>query len=414
MADNVIVDNGGLTDIDVATDKVTYSGDADRNVQLLRQVHVAGSEGAKTVEAVTGTTGAAVPAAAVGIGGTDGTNLRLVKVDSGGELQVDVLSSALPSGAATLTEQQTQSGYLLNLQATVDVIGTAVPTSALYVAGTDGTNSRGLKTDASGELQVDVLTLPALAAGTANIGDVDVASIAAGTNYIGKVRITDGTNDLTVDTAHGDAESNTENHLDVAAKLMGFNGTDWDRLRSDTTNGLDVDVVRLPASTNTIEVVGDVAQDAAAAGNPVLVAASHETPADSAPANRVSADGDATRLSAVDGALFVIPSGPQQWKARLTGSMSDTTVKAAPGAGLSLYIQSIVYSIGAATASSILLEESTTTAVFGPHYLEAINGRGIAMQFNPPIKIAANTLLSATSTGATTNTLDVYGFTALG
>jgi hypothetical protein len=94
--------------------------------------------------------------------------------------------------------------------------------------------------------------------------------------------------------------------------------------------------------------------------------------------------------------------------------MTDTTVKSAPGAGLSLYITSIVYSIGAATASSILLEESTTTAKFGPHYLEAINGRGLAVTFAVPIKIAANTLLSATNTGSTTATLDVYGFTAPG
>lgn len=49
------------------------------------------------------------------------------------------------------------------------------------------------------------------------------ATLAAGTAYAGKVRLTDGTNDLAVDTAHGDGESATENHLDVAAKIMGLN-----------------------------------------------------------------------------------------------------------------------------------------------------------------------------------------------
>lgn len=48
-------------------------------------------------------TGAAVPADATFVGGTDGTNLRGLKTDANGELQVDVLSSALPSGAATET-----------------------------------------------------------------------------------------------------------------------------------------------------------------------------------------------------------------------------------------------------------------------------------------------------------------------
>lgn len=183
MADNATVDNGALADIECATDKVTYSGDADRDVQLQRPVHVAGSEGSKTVEAVTGTLGSALPAAGLVLGGSDGTNLR------------------------------------------------------------------ALKLDAAGEAQVDVLTLPALVAGTA---------------YVGKVRITDGTNDLTVDTAHGDAESTTENHLDVAAKIMGFNGTDWDRLRSDTTYGLAVaprsNVIRIsltPTISTGIYASGD-------------------------------------------------------------------------------------------------------------------------------------------------------------
>jgi hypothetical protein len=41
---------------------------------------------------------------------------------------------------------------------------------------------------ADGKLPVNVAALPALAAGTNNIGDVDVASIAAGTNTIGATR----------------------------------------------------------------------------------------------------------------------------------------------------------------------------------------------------------------------------------
>lgn len=76
----------------VATDKVTYSGDADQNVQLVRQAHVTGSEGSKTVQDVSQSTGSAVPSAVVFVGGTDGTNARALKTDSSGELQVDVLT----------------------------------------------------------------------------------------------------------------------------------------------------------------------------------------------------------------------------------------------------------------------------------------------------------------------------------
>jgi len=351
MPDNVTVDNGALTDIDVASDKVTYSGDADRDVQLIRSVHVTGAEGSKTVEAVTGTIGSATPTAAVVLGGHDGTNLQAIKVDTSGEAQVDVLTlPSIPAGTNNIGDVD-----IASIAAGDNNIGNVDVVTLPSIPA--GTNNIG---------DVDVLTLPSIPAGTNNIGDVDIASIAAGDNNIGNVDIVTMPN------------------------------------------------VTLAAGTNTNEVVGDVAHDAAAAGNPVLIGASHETAADSAPANRVSADGDATRLSAMDGALYVIPGGPQQWKARLTGTMSDTTVKAAPGAGLSLYIQTVVYSIGAATASSIMLEESTTTPVFGPHYLENVSGRGVAVTFNPPIKITANTLLSATNTGSTTATLDVYGFTALG
>lgn len=64
-----------------------------------------------------GATGAAVPTDAAFVGGTDGTLLRGIKTDTSGELQVDVLSSALPSGAATSAKQDTA-------QTTLDAIDT--------------------------------------------------------------------------------------------------------------------------------------------------------------------------------------------------------------------------------------------------------------------------------------------------
>lgn len=63
-------------------------------------VHIA-SGTVTTTNSANGNTGSAVPAQATQIGGTDGTNLRGIKTDANGELQVDVLSCALPTGAAT-------------------------------------------------------------------------------------------------------------------------------------------------------------------------------------------------------------------------------------------------------------------------------------------------------------------------
>jgi hypothetical protein len=51
VADNTETASG--TGVKVATDKVTYSGDADQNVQLVRFVGVTGAEGSKTVQDLT-------------------------------------------------------------------------------------------------------------------------------------------------------------------------------------------------------------------------------------------------------------------------------------------------------------------------------------------------------------------------
>lgn len=128
---------------------------------------------------------------------------------------VDIVSSALPTGASTLVEQQTQTTALQLIDDTVATDGAATPTKGILIAGQDGTNAQTIKTDTDGNLQVDVLTMPSttvtatdldirdlafatdkvdasgsvLGAGTNNIGDVDVASIAAGDNNIGNVDI---------------------------------------------------------------------------------------------------------------------------------------------------------------------------------------------------------------------------------
>ncbi len=51
MADNVAF-TASVATYGVATDKVTYSGDANQDVQLVRQVEVTGAEGAKTIGAL--------------------------------------------------------------------------------------------------------------------------------------------------------------------------------------------------------------------------------------------------------------------------------------------------------------------------------------------------------------------------
>ena len=112
-----------------------------------------------------------IPAGTNNIGDVDVLSLPSIPAGTNNIGDVDVLSlPAIPAGSNKI------GAVDLDSDATT---GAAVPAVAQFVAGTDGTNARALKTDTSGELQVDVLTLPAIPAGNNNIGDVDIASLPA-------------------------------------------------------------------------------------------------------------------------------------------------------------------------------------------------------------------------------------------
>lgn len=143
-----------------------------------------------------------------------------------------------------------------------------------------------------------------LAAGTAafgklsansgvDIGDVDVTSIVpgSGATNLGKAE----------DAAHATGDVGVmalSVRQNTAASTSGTDG-DYQPLITDTNGRLHV--ITGP-STGTIEVVGDVAQDAAVAGNPILNGARASTATPTA----MSADGDAVHLWATrNGALVV-------------------------------------------------------------------------------------------------------------
>ena len=144
------------------------------------------------------------------LGPVPGTGAVIQSIESGETITV--------TGVSTLAEQQTQTTHLSQIETAVEVLsasdgaqatslallddgvsttGSAVPAKGFQATGTDGTNARALKTDTSGELQIDVLSIAAgtnaigkLAANSGvDIGDVDVTSIAAGANLIGDVGV---------------------------------------------------------------------------------------------------------------------------------------------------------------------------------------------------------------------------------
>lgn len=108
------------------------------------------------------------------------------------------------NSTAALTALQIIDNMISGNEAQVDVITLpAIPA---------GTNNIG---------DVDVLTLPALPTGTNNIGDVDVLTIAAGETHVGKVSTPDDVIDVTftLDTsayADGDLLAETQSMTSVA------------------------------------------------------------------------------------------------------------------------------------------------------------------------------------------------------
>lgn len=126
-----------------AADEATYSGDT-AVIQLVKPVFVTGAEGSKTVAALEAGGGTEATALRVTLA-SDSTGVVSVD-DNGGSLTVDGTVAAtqsgtwnvtnvsgtvsLPTGAATLAEQQTQTTALQLIDDTVATLGTTTYTEA--------------------------------------------------------------------------------------------------------------------------------------------------------------------------------------------------------------------------------------------------------------------------------------------
>ncbi len=218
--------------------------------------------------------------------------------DNSGSITVD-------DGGSTLTVD----GTVAVTNAQLSVVGSGTEATAMRV--TIATDSTGVLSvddngstlsidDGGGVITVDgtvaatqsgtwnigsITTLPALVAGTANIGDVDIASIAAGDNNIGNVDVV-SLPALVAGTANiGDVDVLTLPSIPAGTNNIG--DVDILTIAAGDNNIGNVDIVTMPnvtlaAGTNTNEVVGDVASGVAAAGNPVLVGFRADTTSPSA------------------------------------------------------------------------------------------------------------------------------------
>lgn len=192
MSDNTTLNPGAAGDA-MVTREITHAGDTAK-LQGVFVMGVTGTEGAYTAAAIGGDatnglavdvtrsalpSGAATAAHQVTANGyLDGVEALLTTIDadtsslagaiSGTEVQVDVVSSALPSGASTSANQTTIIGHLDGVEGLLTTIDADTGGILTAVQALDNAIS-------GNEMQVDVVA--ALPAGTNNIGDVDVLTV---------------------------------------------------------------------------------------------------------------------------------------------------------------------------------------------------------------------------------------------
>ena len=149
----------------------------------------------------------------------------------------------------------------------------------------------------------------------------------------------------------------------------------------------------------TRAVDGAAAHDSAVAGAPVLIGAE----ARANEPTEVSADGDAVRVWADrKGRVIVAPHHPNP-DAPDTVTLTTTTetaLKAAPGAGLSTYVTSLVASNTSATATRLDIKDGSTVRY---SFLLAADGGGFVLPLPVPWKLAANAALNVQLSGAVTD-----------
>jgi hypothetical protein len=292
-----------------------------------------------------------------------------------------------------------------------------------------GANATPVVVDLGANNDVTIATLPALAAGTNNIGDVDVLTIngvapAFGTGARGATvqRVTIATDDSVPVTNAGittiaGAVSGTEMQVDVLtmptvtinSPAVTNAGTFAVQESGGALTALQIMDDWDNAASDGASVSGDVAHDTADAGEPVKIGFKAYELDGTEPGTAVAEADRVNSISDKYGRQYVEEAHPRFWhvSADYGAAQTNASVKAAPGAGIALYITDIVISNGATAGNITLLDGSGGTVLF--EIYPAING-GATISLKNPIKLTDNTALCITSTTVTTHSLFVAGF----
>ena len=240
---------------------------------------------------------------------------------AGGHVQVVKLAVSTNGSATPLTADNTD-GLLVNLGANNDV----VVSDGGNTITVDGTVTANLAAGTNNIGDVDILSI---AAGNNNIGDVDVASIAAGDNNIGNVDIVTlpalpaGNNNIgDVDIASID-DNLLESLVDDAAFTPGTSfvlpaGFTFDDVAPDSVDEGDVGAARMSANRNLYTQIRDAAGNERGANVNASNQLSVTGPVTNAGTFAVQIDGNAlTSLQLADDVVAVLG----------TATYTETTTK---------------------------------------------------------------------------------------
>lgn len=260
-------------------------------------------------------------------------------------------------------------------------------------------NERGLNVAADGSIAITVATIPSHA--VTNAGTFVVQENGSALTAL----------QLIDDTVATTAAAITTKGIAAA----GTDGTNARILKTDASGELQIDVLTLPASTNTIEVVGDVAHDAAISGNPVRIGGRALTADYTAVAAGDVADLITTLLGKLVTIPFANPNNTWNYAAASGGIVNTTgvTIKAAAGAGVRNYITCLSVINGHATTSTdVQIRDGASGTVIWRGFAQAAGG-GVREVFSIPLRGTANTLLEVAcgTTGAAVY-VNVCGYTA--
>lgn len=287
------------------------------------------------------------------------------------------------TGGSTLKTDENASSEHYQIIKLAD--GTA--DSDQVIASGSGTSTAALRV----ELPTDGTGKVGLNAGSATIGEITIGAATTAAGDLAK------------------AEDQAHTSGDVGVMAMGVRKATPANLSG--TDG-DYEPFQMSAGRLWTSTVGDAAHDAAVSGNPVLLGIESKN-VDGTDGGEV-AEGDVSRIKGDRaGRVFVSTAHPRGFHVSVdygASAQTNTTVQAAPGSGVSLFITDICISNGPTAVNNVtLLDGSGGTVKFEAYLAQNAN---LSHSLRQPIKLTANTLLAVTSSGTTELALNISGYIA--